>query len=99
MAVDAVLAKALAKAPDDRYRTCLEFASALRRACGIGGGPAGPGSRRDPTQVVSPADHPPVPPHDRTDLIGVVGSVPPGPLGGEPPPVAGAGSRRMTGPN
>ncbi len=31
-AVDPVLAKALAKAPDDRYRTCLEFAAALRNA-------------------------------------------------------------------
>jgi serine/threonine-protein kinase len=33
-AVDPVMAKALAKAPDDRYRTCLEFAHALRSACG-----------------------------------------------------------------
>ena len=31
-AVDPVLAKALAKAPDERYRTCLEFAAALRSA-------------------------------------------------------------------
>jgi hypothetical protein len=28
-----VLAKALAKAPADRYQTCVEFAAALRRAC------------------------------------------------------------------
>ena len=33
-AVDGVLAKALAKAPADRYQTCREFATALRRACG-----------------------------------------------------------------
>ncbi|MFD9333991.1 serine/threonine-protein kinase [Streptomyces sp. NPDC060028] len=30
--VDAVLAKALAKAPDDRWASCLEFTDALRRA-------------------------------------------------------------------
>jgi serine/threonine-protein kinase len=35
-AVDQVLAKALAKSPDDRYRTCLDFAAALRNACGLG---------------------------------------------------------------
>jgi serine/threonine protein kinase len=32
-AVDRVLAKAMAKAPGDRYQTCLEFAAALRAAC------------------------------------------------------------------
>lgn len=31
-AVDAVLAKALAKSPEDRWDTCLEFTGALRRA-------------------------------------------------------------------
>ena len=31
-AVDGVMNRALAKAPDDRYATCLEFADALRRA-------------------------------------------------------------------
>jgi serine/threonine protein kinase len=34
-AADEVMARALAKAPDDRYRTCTEFASALRGACGL----------------------------------------------------------------
>jgi serine/threonine-protein kinase len=34
-AVDAVMAKALAKSPADRYPTCLEFARALREACGL----------------------------------------------------------------
>jgi tRNA A-37 threonylcarbamoyl transferase component Bud32 len=32
-AVDQVLAKALAKSPDDRYATCGEFAAALHAAC------------------------------------------------------------------
>ena len=43
-AVDQVMARALAKAPGDRYRTCTEFASALRAACGLapGAGPAAP---------------------------------------------------------
>jgi serine/threonine protein kinase len=43
-AVDEVMARALAKSPDDRYRTCTEFASALRAACGLAPGaqPAGP---------------------------------------------------------
>src|SRR5689334_13872310 len=41
-AADPVLAKALAKSPDDRYPTCLEFAAALRRACGLGGDAAAP---------------------------------------------------------
>ena len=41
-AVDPVMAKALAKAPADRYRSCLEFAAALRGAClSQAGGPAG----------------------------------------------------------
>jgi DNA-binding beta-propeller fold protein YncE len=46
-AVDQVLAKALAKSPGDRYQTCLDFATALRGACGLGTGDAtgtGPGT-------------------------------------------------------
>jgi DNA-binding beta-propeller fold protein YncE/tRNA A-37 threonylcarbamoyl transferase component Bud32 len=42
-AVDGVIAKALSKAPDDRYGTCLEFATALRQACGIRTGSTAPG--------------------------------------------------------
>jgi YVTN family beta-propeller protein len=34
-AIDSVLAKALAKAPTDRYATCREFADALRAALGL----------------------------------------------------------------
>ncbi len=45
-AVDAVLAKAMAKAPSDRYPTCLAFATALREALGLllpgSAGPRGP---------------------------------------------------------
>jgi serine/threonine protein kinase len=35
-AVDHVLARAMAKAPDHRYRSCSEFAAALRQALGLG---------------------------------------------------------------
>jgi tRNA A-37 threonylcarbamoyl transferase component Bud32/FlaG/FlaF family flagellin (archaellin) len=40
--VDAVMARAMAKKPADRYRTCLEFAAALRAACEVTGRPAVP---------------------------------------------------------
>jgi serine/threonine protein kinase len=36
-AVDEVIARALAKSPDDRYPSCTAFARALATACGIGG--------------------------------------------------------------
>lgn len=56
-AADGVLAKALAKVPEDRYDSCLEFVAALRAtASGIGKG------SRPPTQVdlgvVGAAQHP-----------------------------------------
>ncbi|MFB7053938.1 serine/threonine-protein kinase [Streptomyces vinaceus] len=40
-AVDEVLAKALAKSPDDRWNSCLEFTGALRRAGGRAASPPG----------------------------------------------------------
>ncbi|MDW4903996.1 serine/threonine-protein kinase [Streptomyces sp. ADMS] len=60
-AVDPVFAKALAKAPDDRYDSCLEFVAALR-AASTGPGPAG----HAPTQMVrvheTGEERPPRPP-------------------------------------
>lgn len=47
-AVDVVMAKALAKIPEDRYGTCLEFVAALRVATGNGAR----GHAHPPTQVV-----------------------------------------------
>jgi DNA-binding beta-propeller fold protein YncE/tRNA A-37 threonylcarbamoyl transferase component Bud32 len=58
-AVDPVLAKALAKAPDDRYGTCLEFATALHSAIAS---PAG-----EPPASQPPASPPPAP-EGRADL-------------------------------
>lgn len=37
-AVDQVIARAMAKAPGDRYQSCTEFADGLREACGLGAG-------------------------------------------------------------
>jgi hypothetical protein len=54
-AVDAALGRALAKAPENRYRTCGEFSDALRGALGVG--PYDSGSRSlnySPTERVSP---------------------------------------------
>ncbi len=43
-AADAVLGRALAKAPEDRFPNCLAFAGALRDALGLGRAPARPAS-------------------------------------------------------
>jgi serine/threonine protein kinase len=57
-AADRVFARALAKAPGDRYPTCREFADALRAAFGLAPydpGPRGiPAAGRPPTQIASP---------------------------------------------
>ena len=51
------MARALAKAPGDRYGSCLDFASALRRACGFDPGGTDPGvPGRGATRAVRPAD-------------------------------------------
>jgi DNA-binding beta-propeller fold protein YncE len=54
-AADAVFARALAKAPADRYRSCREFADALREAFGIRPYDSGPGvtPAHDPTQLAA----------------------------------------------
>jgi tRNA A-37 threonylcarbamoyl transferase component Bud32 len=58
-AVDTVMARALAKSPDDRYQHCLDFAEALLAACGFGGGAGVPGgvpaAGYQATQLAGPA--------------------------------------------
>ncbi len=55
--VDQVMAKALAKDPADRYRSCLEFASVLGHSCALGPGAAvGTPAVREATQAVGMAD-------------------------------------------
>ena len=53
--IEAVLAKALSKAPADRYATCGEFASALHAALGsAGSGPGGAPAGRRATEIAMP---------------------------------------------
>jgi hypothetical protein len=58
-AADPVLARALAKAPADRFASCREFADALRVAFGLQPYDSGPGTipppARRPTQIARPA--------------------------------------------
>jgi serine/threonine-protein kinase len=60
-AVDAVLAKALSKSPDDRYDSCLAFVGALRLAA-RGPVTGGGGSRTDDELAPGPPGPPPEPP-------------------------------------
>ncbi|HEX5190530.1 MAG TPA: serine/threonine-protein kinase [Streptosporangiaceae bacterium] len=59
--VDRVITKALAKAPDQRHASCLQFAAELRDACtarpsgGAGAGATGSGSAGPPTELAGAA--------------------------------------------
>jgi hypothetical protein len=59
-AADAVMARAMAKAPAERYASCREFAEDLRRAFGLPSYDAdpdvSPSLARPPTQVAQPLD-------------------------------------------
>jgi serine/threonine-protein kinase len=58
-ALDEVLAKALAKSPDDRYDSCLSFVAALR---GVAGTARVPAPEHAPTRAVPATPGPPGPP-------------------------------------
>lgn len=95
-AADPVLGKALAKAPGDRYATCLEFAAALRRACGLGADPGEPTATQQgqwaPTVTVPAVPPlPPPPPESAAEQPPAaspepVSSPPPEPVPAEPVP-------------
>ncbi|MCT4357098.1 serine/threonine protein kinase [Streptomyces sp. Je 1-79] len=70
-AADEVLAKALAKVPEERYGTCLEFVAALRAALEEGG--PGPGRHEGPD-----GPEPPTPPPPPPSWAGPVFREPPG---------------------
>jgi YVTN family beta-propeller protein len=84
--VDWVLARALAKAPSDRYATCGDFAAALRAALGLtpydAGSADGPPGRTPAQAEVTPAGPPAVTPESPQ-------SGPPGPEPGAVPPAVG----------
>jgi DNA-binding beta-propeller fold protein YncE/tRNA A-37 threonylcarbamoyl transferase component Bud32 len=102
-AVDPVLAKALAKSPDDRYQTCLGFAAALRDACGLGTGaaaPPAPAPGPGHTVVAPPEAVPAGPPAPaatgtsppRPATATATGTSPPRPATGTDPPPPGTGT-------
>jgi len=73
-AVDAVMFRGLAKAPEDRYPTCRAFAAALQQACGISSAdlPARVAVQQalagvPPTGAASPALEPDAPGLDRAE--------------------------------
>ncbi|MFC1429217.1 serine/threonine-protein kinase [Streptacidiphilus sp. N1-3] len=61
-ALDATLAKALAKTPGERYDSCLAFVAAVRAAGTVGAHSAAAAAVREPTRLVPVLRHPPPPP-------------------------------------
>ncbi|MFF0559454.1 serine/threonine-protein kinase [Streptomyces sp. NPDC004266] len=76
-AADAVMAKALAKAPEDRYSSCQEFVAHLRTAASSGVG--APSRMRAAERPEVPTASPPSPPAPGD----AAGSTPPGPPFGD----------------
>jgi serine/threonine-protein kinase len=64
--IDEVLARAMAKAPADRYATCIDFAMALRAALGLQIEPRGPSAPAGSPQ--QPGGRPGAAPHPQTEI-------------------------------
>ena len=88
VAVDAVMNRALAKEPADRFGTCGEFAAALRDSLGLRAADSGPAARPPasptPTQVALPA----MSAGEASAGEVSAGPAPPGPAPAGPPPTA-----------
>lgn len=78
-AVDQAMARAMAKAPGDRYQSCTAFADALREACELGAGEAEAAGRPAPARW------------QPTEMAHIAGQAPatawPGPAAAAPPTV------------
>jgi DNA-binding beta-propeller fold protein YncE len=62
-AIDGVMHRGMARAPDDRFGNCGEFAMALREVLGLDSGPKSvPPVPRPPTEIAMPAVSPGAPP-------------------------------------
>jgi serine/threonine protein kinase len=86
-ALDAVFAKVLAKAPDDRYRTCGDFSDALRAALGLGRYDAAPRPSNIQTELAStPGPRPPASAPDPRPPASAPGPRPPASTPGPPAP-------------
>jgi serine/threonine protein kinase/DNA-binding beta-propeller fold protein YncE len=87
-AVDGVMRRGMAKAPQDRFATCGEFTAALREACALGPAvplpPAAP--VRDPTEIALPPVRPGGPP-DQAGWAAAASASPP-PVSAGPPAYA-----------
>jgi serine/threonine-protein kinase len=105
-AADPVMARALAKAPDERYQSCLEFIEALRDALGLPpyqttspAAPAGTGASGRPGTVVQPTPAPGTVAAQRTLTIPARPPTGTQPVKADPVPGAGRGrlARRLRG--
>ncbi|MGW4530874.1 serine/threonine-protein kinase [Nocardia sp. NPDC004340] len=83
-AIDAVLTKALAKRPADRYRSCVEFATAAERALSAPAAPPRPPTPAHPQPIVAP--RPPTPARPQPVI-----QRPPTPTPSTPRPLVGPG--------
>ncbi|GAB3127665.1 hypothetical protein GCM10027289_05450 [Tsukamurella serpentis] len=84
-AVDVVVARGLAKTPNQRYATCKEFASALRAAMTAPVGAAVPAPAHRPQHAQMPPPAPPGPPPMRHRPSGPIPGPGPGPARGSAP--------------